>query len=179
MTNNKLTATVHNVRILPEYFAPIAAGLKRAELRLNDRNYHVGDTLNLNEWDIESQSFTGQFESVRIINVDDVGMLAAGYVLLSFERDVDAELQEHRKAESEAQAILKRLAVIMHGSEVDINLLTVTAQSLVDRCKDKLENSLKFSGEIKKGLAEMIEGMGAEVGVDARYVWERDSDNAK
>lgn len=37
--------------------------------------------------------------------------------------------------DSEAQATLKRLAVIMHGSEVDLDLLTVTAQSLVDRCK--------------------------------------------
>ena len=37
--------------------------------------------------------------------------------------------------DSEAQATLKRLAVILHGSEVDLNLLTVTAQSLMDRCK--------------------------------------------
>lgn len=45
------------------------------------------------------------------------------------------ELQERRKADSQAQATLKRLAVILHGSEVDLNLLTVTAQSLMDRCK--------------------------------------------
>lgn len=45
------------------------------------------------------------------------------------------ELEERRKADSEAQATLKRLAVIIHGSEVDLNLLTVTAQSLMDRCK--------------------------------------------
>ncbi|WP_414446155.1 hypothetical protein [Citrobacter europaeus] len=37
--------------------------------------------------------------------------------------------------DSEAQATLKRLAMIMRGSEVDLNLLTVTAQSLVDHCK--------------------------------------------
>lgn len=45
------------------------------------------------------------------------------------------ELQERRKADSQAQATLNRLAVILHGSEVDLNLLTVTAQSLMDRCK--------------------------------------------
>ncbi|MEB1018680.1 DUF551 domain-containing protein, partial [Citrobacter freundii] len=33
------------------------------------------------------------------------------------------------------RAMLSRLAVIMHGSETDLNLLTVTAQSLMDRCK--------------------------------------------
>ncbi|MET6794596.1 hypothetical protein ABNU38_09475 [Citrobacter braakii] len=37
--------------------------------------------------------------------------------------------------DSEAQATLKRLAVILHGSETDLNLLTVTAQSLMDRCR--------------------------------------------
>ena len=37
--------------------------------------------------------------------------------------------------DSEAQITLKRLAVILHGSETDLNLLTVTAQSLMDRCK--------------------------------------------
>ena len=45
------------------------------------------------------------------------------------------ELQERRKADSQAQATLNRLAVILHGLEVDLNLLTVTAQSLMDRCK--------------------------------------------
>ena len=39
--------------------------------------------------------------------------------------------------DSEAQDTLKRLAVILHGSEVDLNLLTVTAQSLMDRCKQR------------------------------------------
>ena len=37
--------------------------------------------------------------------------------------------------DSEAQATLKRLAVILHGSETDLNLLMVTAQSLMDRCR--------------------------------------------
>ncbi len=51
------------------------------------------------------------------------------------------ELQERRKADSQAQATLNRLAVILHGSEVDLNLLTVTAQSLMDRCKAATSNS--------------------------------------
>lgn len=45
--------------------------------------------------------------------------------------DLDREI---RKSASE-RAMLSRLAVIMHGSETDLNLLTVTAQSLMDRCK--------------------------------------------
>ncbi|WP_410756405.1 hypothetical protein [Citrobacter youngae] len=52
------------------------------------------------------------------------------------------ELQERRKADSQAQATLNRLAVILHGSEVDLNLLTVTAQSLMDRCKAATSSDL-------------------------------------
>lgn len=58
-----------------------------------------------------------------------------GYVKYEDYAALAAELQERRKADSQAQATLNRLAVILHGSEVDLNLLTVTAQSLMDRCK--------------------------------------------
>lgn len=48
-----------------------------------------------------------------------------------------AECQERHAVESEAQATLKRLAIIMAGSDSggELAALTVTAQSLVDRCK--------------------------------------------
>ncbi|EKP8507648.1 TPA: hypothetical protein ACHTSK_004661 [Escherichia coli] len=39
------------------------------------------------------------------------------------------------ETESEDRLLLKRLAVIMHGSVTDINLLPVTAVALVERCK--------------------------------------------
>lgn len=48
------------------------------------------------------------------------------------------------ESEPVAQATLKRLAVILHGSEVDLNLLTVTAQSLVDRCKSGIETAAQW-----------------------------------
>lgn len=51
--------------------------------------------------------------------------------VIQLQADLDREI---RKSASE-RAMLSRLAVIMHGSEIDLNLLTVTAQSLMDRCK--------------------------------------------
>lgn len=47
------------------------------------------------------------------------------------------ELQQYRKAESADREMLKRLAVILSGSDApgEIRALTVTAQSFVDRCK--------------------------------------------
>lgn len=72
----------HNLKILPEYFAPVIAGLKRAELRFNDRDFQSGDTLNLCEW--ADDAFTGEFISVVVTHVCELPQVR-GYVLLSFE----------------------------------------------------------------------------------------------
>lgn len=44
----------HEIKILPKYFRDVAAvggGTKKFELRKNDRNYQVGDSVTLREWD--------------------------------------------------------------------------------------------------------------------------------
>ena len=35
----------HDLKIWPEFFDAVASGAKPFDLRKNDRNYHVGDTL--------------------------------------------------------------------------------------------------------------------------------------
>lgn len=71
-----------------------------------------------------------------LCKMDDVGGTAhVVRKLIDMLRAERVELQERRKTDSQAQATLNRLAVILHGSEVDLNLLTVTAQSLMARCK--------------------------------------------
>lgn len=65
------------------------------------------------------------------------------------------ELQEYRKAATADREMLKRLAVILSGSDApgEIKALTVTAQSFVDRCKllsrerDALRNTAGNSHE--------------------------------
>ncbi|WP_312631711.1 DUF3850 domain-containing protein [Pantoea piersonii] len=73
----------HNLKILPEHFAPVDAGIKRAELRKNDREYQKGDILNLCEWD--GTNFTGRFAIRQVTHVADVGAYLPGYVLLSMD----------------------------------------------------------------------------------------------
>lgn len=57
---------LHELKIWPEYFLPVAHDLKRAELRVMDRPHEVGDELVLREWNPESETYTGR-ECHRII----------------------------------------------------------------------------------------------------------------
>lgn len=59
--------TIHKLKILPEYFNAVKNGDKRFEFRYNDRNYHVGDVLRLQEWD--GQNYTGQEIDVSILYI--------------------------------------------------------------------------------------------------------------
>lgn len=73
---------VHELKILPEHYWPVVEGVKRAELRKNDRDFKVGDILALWEW---NGDYTGERVDKLIIHIADVGSYLPGYVLLSME----------------------------------------------------------------------------------------------
>ena len=100
MTKSTITREpiTHDLKIYPEYFSAVCTGVKLAELRKNDRDYRVGDTLHLTETPRGSCHQTGEFINVKITHIADVGEWMPGYVLLS------VELQERRKADSEPVA---------------------------------------------------------------------------
>lgn len=108
----------HELKIFPEFFAAVCTGVKRAELRKNDRDYRVGDTLHLMETPRGSCHQTGEFINVKITHIADVGEWMPGYVLLS------VELQERRKADSEP--------VILYRERNPYNGLTTGWQELTE-----------------------------------------------
>lgn len=56
----------HALKTWPEYFKLIQAGTKTFELREADRPFEIGDKIILQEYDINSKTYTGQ-EIERII----------------------------------------------------------------------------------------------------------------
>lgn len=63
---------VHKLKIWPEYFRAIITGQKRFEYRYFDRDYKVGDFLQLCEWDPQKEEFTGEITSVRVTYILEV-----------------------------------------------------------------------------------------------------------
>lgn len=59
----------HELKILPEYFTAVTSGIKRFEIRKNDRGYNVGDILRLNEY--ENGKYTGNVHVVEITYITD------------------------------------------------------------------------------------------------------------
>ncbi|NSQ65029.1 DUF3850 domain-containing protein [Enterococcus faecalis] len=59
----------HELKILPEYFTAVVSGIKRFEIRKNDRGYNVGDILRLNEY--ENGKYTGNVHVVEITYITD------------------------------------------------------------------------------------------------------------
>lgn len=56
---------IHELKIKSEYFRKVAELKKRFEVRKNDRDFHVGDFLALNEVEDENGEYTG--DSVLVI----------------------------------------------------------------------------------------------------------------
>lgn len=75
---------IHELKIAPEYFNSVISQEKRAEFRLNDRDYSSGDILGLHEWEPVNR-YTGKRVSVRVTNVTDLSEWAENYVMLSFQ----------------------------------------------------------------------------------------------
>lgn len=60
----------HELKIAPEHFTGVIDGSKKAEFRLNDRDFQCGDTIRLREW--ERGDFTGREVYVIVTDCTDV-----------------------------------------------------------------------------------------------------------
>lgn len=78
---------IHELKCWNEPFEEIISGKKKFEFRLNDRNYNVGDELQLNEWDPVRQKYTGRVTYQVVTSILRKGFgLPEGYCIMSIEK---------------------------------------------------------------------------------------------
>ena len=80
---------VHDLKTRIDCFQAIVDGYKTAEYRKDDRNFKVGDWLNLMEWNSETESYTGAtvlFLTTHIVRDAPEFGIPDGYCMLSFKQ---------------------------------------------------------------------------------------------
>jgi len=71
----------HDLKIIPKYFRDVEKGIKTFEVRKNDRNFQVGDILNLHEW--FGGEYSGRYIKAEVIYIlDDPEYIKEDYVIL-------------------------------------------------------------------------------------------------
>lgn len=76
---------LHELKILPEYYEEVKAGNKNFELRKNDRDYMVHDTIRLRAWDGRYLDKAPLDRTIKymLTNCPEYGLMD-GYVILGF-----------------------------------------------------------------------------------------------
>jgi hypothetical protein len=74
---------LHNLKINKEFFIPVLEQIKTFEIRRNDRDFHIGDKIILNEWDEKKKQYTGRKTNVEITYITDYEQ-KDNYVVFSF-----------------------------------------------------------------------------------------------
>ncbi len=88
----------HELKTLPEHYDAIERSDKTCELRLNDRNYQVGDTLHLRRYEPLIPGYTGQSLRVLVTHILSGGIwLSPGYVAMSIRLVDEAAVERVHK----------------------------------------------------------------------------------
>lgn len=78
---------IHELKILPEYFNDVKKGRKNFELRINDRDYKVGDMLCLREWDGENYTNRVIYRQIEYVyNGCGLYGLSEGFCIIGMRR---------------------------------------------------------------------------------------------
>jgi hypothetical protein len=77
-----MASSIHSLKTWPKWFAASAAGKKPFEIRKNDRDFRVGDTLVLQEWDPITQKYSGKSLTRKITYIQRV---SKSYVVMGLE----------------------------------------------------------------------------------------------
>lgn len=78
---------IHDLKTWPREFEAVLAGLKKHEVRRDDRDFQIGDELRLREWRPENRAYTEREVLVRVTwkTVGGSWNVEPGFCVLSIE----------------------------------------------------------------------------------------------
>lgn len=79
----------HELKTWPDFYRVVESGEKTFEIRLNDRDFHVGDTLWLREYTAKTKVYSGRScrRVVTYLLAGEWPGLAPGYVVMAIRPD--------------------------------------------------------------------------------------------
>lgn len=72
----------HELKLSTEFFPDVATKVKTFEIRKNDRNYQVGDILELREWELVGHFYTGRKVFAEVVYMTDYAQVD-NYVVMA------------------------------------------------------------------------------------------------
>lgn len=156
----------HIVKTLTKFFEPAAEGRKPFEVRINDRDYEVGDTLVQREWDPYG-GFSGyETRSTITYVLDDPAYCRAGYVVLGLKdastsrvteiQDKDAEIIRQRARIDRLDSELHKQNCRNQDQAEEIERLRMEMQSSADDLREFFETPYKDMPFEAKKIADRL-----------------------
>ncbi|TOH54203.1 hypothetical protein CGI80_00515 [Vibrio parahaemolyticus] len=144
--------TLHELKIQSVHFTEVLAGRKTHEVRFNDRNYQVGDCLNLREID-ENGHYTGQEMNTQICHVLHGGQygLEEGWCVLSLKNAT------HSKAKQLIEYLRDRLEETCDCIEAGYDIIRSSSHTIGDS-QLTVEGGRVFIEEANTYLSTIGEG---------------------
>ena len=88
MNQQKRKPVIHELKTWPAFYDSLVRGNKKFELRKNDRDFQIGDMVQLKEYDPNVDYYTGRYIIARInyilLTAESMG-LKEGYCIFCFE----------------------------------------------------------------------------------------------
>ena len=74
----------HELKTISPYYEAVESGVKMFEIRKDDRNFNIGDTLELSHWDDSVGGYDGDWIAVTVTYIlRDTRFLPLGYCCMS------------------------------------------------------------------------------------------------
>ncbi|ELS3558850.1 DUF3850 domain-containing protein [Salmonella enterica] len=86
-------SVIHGLKIGPLYFNAVSNGEKKAELRINDRNYQCGDFLLLREWAGEYSGNKLVVKVTHILPLEGLVSVGGNLVMMSISNLDESDIQ--------------------------------------------------------------------------------------